>query len=78
MFSFIDISFVLLYMGIGLIVYSFYKWASQNKDFFEKSGIPALKPHLIFGNTAEFFFRKTELIDYIQSLYNNPAFKNEK
>lgn len=78
MVSLIDLSFFLLCAAIGLIFYKLYKWATKNKDYFKKRDVPALEPDLIFGNTAQFFFRKSELIDFIHSLYNHPAFENEK
>lgn len=48
-----------------------YRWAAQNDGYFIKRGIPALKPKLIFGNSADFFTKKVDLIDFVKKLYND-------
>ncbi|KAG4078872.1 hypothetical protein HA402_007422 [Bradysia odoriphaga] len=66
----IETSTVLLFTGLGLILYSFYRWATENDDFFEKNGVPYLKPNFVFGNTWMFFFNKIPLTEFVEYLYN--------
>lgn len=49
----------------------FYKWATQNNKYFAKRGVPSLKPALFFGNSADFFTKKVDLIDFVKKLYND-------
>lgn len=66
----------LLAVGISLIIYGFYKWATLNHNYFKIRGIAHLKPNFIFGNTFGFFMRQYSLYDFIQKVYN--AFPKEK
>lgn len=61
---------VLVITAIGLIIYSFYKWATQNNDFFKRKGITHFKPTFIVGNTADLFFQKVELFEFVRILYS--------
>lgn len=67
---------VLLTTGIGLILYAFYKYATQNNDFFTKRGLKQMKPTFIFGNSGSFITQKYTAPEYSQHLYE--AFPNEK
>lgn len=53
------------------IIYLTYKWATQNNKYFVQRGVPALKPTLIFGNSADFFMKKIDLIELVKRLYND-------
>lgn len=48
-----------------------YKWATQNHKYFLHRGIPALKPVLFFGNSADFFMKKVDLINFVIKLYHD-------
>lgn len=52
-------------------VYTIYKWAIQNHEYFVRRGVPALKPVLFFGNSADFFTKKVDLIDFVIKLYHD-------
>lgn len=58
------------------VVLIFYRWATQDNDYFLQRGVPALRPALIFGNSADFFTKKIGLIDFVKKLYND--FPDEK
>lgn len=66
----IEMSSLLLLSGIGLIFYSFYKWATQNDKYFEKRGVAYRKPNFIFGNTRDFFLNRIGLLEFVENLYN--------
>lgn len=70
------ISSMLLWTGITLILYGIYKWITANDKFFEKRGIPYLKPTLLFGNTINFVFQTISLPDFAQKLY--ASYPNKK
>lgn len=55
-------------MTIVLLVY---KWATQNDEYFVQRGVPALRPTLIFGNSADFFTKKIDLIEFVKKLYDD-------
>lgn len=56
--------------------YFIYKWLAKNHKYFEHRKVPALKPILLFGNSAHFFTKKVDLIDFVKKLYHD--FPNEK
>lgn len=61
---------------MAVVIFLVYKWATQNDDYFEKKGVPALKPTLFFGNSVDFFTKKVDLIEFVRKLYDD--FPNEK
>lgn len=63
-------------VGMVVVVFLVYKWATQNDKYFEKKGVPALKPSFLFGNSADFFTKKVDLIEFVKKLYND--FPDEK
>lgn len=63
-------------IAMVIVVYLFYKWATQNDQYFVKRRVPALKPSLLFGNSADFFTKKIDLIEFVKKLYND--FPDEK
>lgn len=71
-----EVESILLLSAFGLLALMFYKWATQNSDFFVKRGVKHLKPTLIFGNTAEFFFQRIGIYEFVDKLYN--SFPSEK
>lgn len=67
---------LLLATGVGLIAYAFYKWATQNHDFFTKRGIKQMKPLFLIGNSAPLFTRKLDALELAKKIYN--TFPNER
>lgn len=67
---------ILLTLAIGLISYSFYKWAVLNNNYFKKRGIKSLKPTFLLGNMYGFFFNKFDATEFSSMLYN--SFPTEK
>lgn len=67
---------ILLTTGLGLILYAFYKWATQNNDFFIKRGIKQMTPTFLFGNSGAFFSGKCDATEFAMNIYN--ACPNEK
>lgn len=60
---------LLLLAGIVSIAYAFYKWSTNNHDYFEKRGIKFSKPFLCFGNTSEILFKKQTAFEMANSVY---------
>lgn len=56
---------------MATVVFLVYKWATQNDQYFVKRGVPALKPSFLFGNSADFFTKKIDLIEFVKKLYND-------
>lgn len=61
---------LLYFVGISLIIYSFYKWATQNNDYFKRRGLPHMKPKFLIGNTGGLFMRQYAAYDFVRELYN--------
>lgn len=72
----LDISLWLIIVGVCAIFYIFYLKVKKNERFFADRGIPFVKPKFLFGSSWDFFFRKIELIDFEQNLYD--AMPNER
>lgn len=67
-----DLNFLAqIFVSIITMIVLFYKWATQNNKYFAKRGVPSLKPALFFGNSADFFTKKVDLIDFVKKLYND-------
>lgn len=58
-----------VYCAIALVAYLFYKWATQNNDYFEKRGIPFSKPVFLFGSNINMFFNKLSLPEVAEKWY---------
>lgn len=58
-------------VSIITVIVLFYKWVTQNNLYFTKRGVPALEPAIFFGNSADFFTKKVDLIDFVKKLYND-------
>ena len=66
---------IFLYLA-AIAVYFIYKWAVANHDFFEKQGIPFIKPLPLLGSNAGIYFKKQPFVVSMMNDYNK--FKNEK
>lgn len=71
----LDITLIILVL-LCAIFYIFYSHVKKNERFFADRGIPFEKPKFLFGSAKEFFFKKIELIEFIQNRYN--AMPNER
>lgn len=67
---------LLAIIGIALIVYAFYKWATLNDNYWAEKNVKFLKPYFLVGNTGGFWTNRYNIYDYISMLYN--SFPNEK
>ncbi|KAF7988778.1 hypothetical protein HCN44_007088 [Aphidius gifuensis] len=63
-----DISTVLLSILMFILMYIYYQY--KKVKFFEKHGIPHIKPWPLYGNMAAILFKKTTLFHYLQDIYN--------
>lgn len=61
---------------IPVALYFLYKWATKNYDYFEKQGIPFVKPIPLLGSNFGIFFKKQPLVQSMMEQYYE--FKNEK
>lgn len=66
---------LILYL-IPVVIYLFYKWATAKYDFFEKQGIPFIKPFPLLGSNIGLFFKKKPFVESMVDAYNQ--FENEK
>lgn len=64
------LSGLLLIVGIGLIVYAFYKWATLQNDYFAKQNFPFKKPTFLIGNSGGYLFNKFSAPEHVQRIYN--------
>lgn len=67
----------LLWSGISLLLYAFYKWATINHDYFLKRGVRHMKPKFLLGNNSKFLlFRQQTVTDFVTEMYTyNPGSK---
>lgn len=67
----------LLWSGVSLLLYAFYKWGTIHNDYFKKRGVSFIKPTFLIGSNAGFFmFRKQDMIEFMDDVYRaNPGFK---
>lgn len=62
---------------IPVALYLFYKWATTRHDYFEKQGIPYIKPWPLVGSSKiSSFFKKTPFVKLLMDSYNEH--KHEK
>lgn len=66
----------LLMVGIGLISYAFYKWATLRNDYFVKRNLPFRKPAFLFGSITGLYSAKYTAPGFTQMVYN--WFPNDK
>lgn len=64
----------LIITAVALFV--FYKYLAKDHDFFKKTGVKAMKPFLLLGNTGALLFKRLSMGNGILFMYN--AFPNEK
>lgn len=71
------ISSIILATAVGLLVYSFYAWATKHYRYFEAKGLKFLEPTFLLGNTGQLFLlNKYHFYDFMKMVYNQ--FSNEK
>ncbi|XP_055381428.1 uncharacterized protein LOC129612011 [Condylostylus longicornis] len=63
-------------VGVLIIVFLIYKWLTLNYEYFEKLGIPYVKPKIFMGSFYGFVFKKESFRDEFLRTYND--FKNYK
>lgn len=54
---------------IPVALYAFYKWATVDYDYFEKQGIPFLKPLPLLGSNFSIFFKKKPMVHSLMEIY---------
>lgn len=64
------IDLMVLSLGLSLIVYGIYKWATLNDDYFVKRNVAHLKPSFLVGNTGGLFMKQYRPNEFFQNLYN--------
>lgn len=70
------LSIILIIIALVLFAWVFYKWATENNDFFAKRGIPQMKPAFLVGNNSGALLRKFTVPEFAMHLYRQ--FPNEK
>lgn len=66
----------LLAIGVGLIAYAFYKWATLNNDYFSGRNLSHKKPKFLLGDAYGVFFNVFTAPEFSKMLYN--SFPSEK
>lgn len=61
---------------VGLLLYSFYVWATKNNDYWAKRNVKHLRPHFLVGNVFSLMTGRTDWTKYLPTVYN--TFPNEK
>lgn len=69
-FSITMVVAVLILVVAVLVVFTFYKWATQNKNYFLDRNIPHLKPYFLVGNTGGLFANRYAIQDFSTYVYN--------
>lgn len=62
---------LLVITAIALFAIAFYKWATQNNDYFARRNLKFMKPTLFFGNTGGFLLNKYTPIEFSQLFYQS-------
>lgn len=57
-------------------IFVVYKYLAKGHDFFKKTGVKAMQPFWLLGNTGSLLFKKMSIGNGILYMYN--AFPNEK
>lgn len=66
------LSTILLFVGIGLFGWAFYKWATKNKDYFNVTNkLPHIKPTFLLGTTGALLLKKYRTDDFVRMLYES-------
>lgn len=53
----------------GALLYIFYKWATQNNEYFVKRKLKHLEPKFLIGNLLGLFFKRHRPAEFMDSLY---------
>lgn len=61
---------VVLSTIVSNALYQFYKWATENSDYFEKKQLKHLKANFLVGNTFGLFLKQYNLPEFFNSIYN--------
>ncbi|KAL5280672.1 hypothetical protein ACFFRR_004594 [Megaselia abdita] len=56
---------------VGVVCVAFYLWVRDQYKFFEKRGVEFIKPTFLVGNLKDVIFKKQNLFDSAESLYNS-------
>lgn len=67
---------LILLIGIALVLFSFYKWARLNENYWIARNVKSLKPYFLVGNTGGFWLNRYTINDFVIMMYNK--FPNEK
>lgn len=60
---------LLLTAAVILIVYTLYKWATANNDYFERRGLKSMKPAFLLGNTGKLLLSKITAVEFANKIY---------
>lgn len=60
---------VLILAVVVLVGFKFYKWATENENYFLERNIPHLKPYFLVGNTGGLFTNRYAIKDFSTYVY---------
>lgn len=66
----------LVLYALAAVLYLIYKLVTANNDYFEKKGIPYLKPKFLIGSRSDLILRNKSMPQVIKEWYD--AFPNDK
>jgi hypothetical protein len=69
---------MIVWLGVAAAAFLFYKWATNNNDYFEKRGVKFMKPTFLLGSHATMFFEKKSLPDMVCKWYDTNGLCDEK
>lgn len=61
---------MLLTAAVGLITYTFYKWATANNDYFKERNIKLMNPNFCLSWNVISNIRKQTAVDFGKQIYN--------
>lgn len=61
--------YLILYL-LPVAIYLFYKWATAKYDYFDKQGIPCVKPLPGLGSNFALLFKKQPFVKTLMDSYN--------
>lgn len=66
----------LVLYALAAILFLIYKLATAKNDYFEKKGIPFMKPKFLVGSRSDMVLRNRSMPEVVMEWYNE--FRNDK
>lgn len=67
---------LLVLLEVIVVLFLVYKFLTSNWDYFDKKGIPFMKPTIVVGSRSDLLLHNKSMPEVVQEWYD--AFKNDK